>query len=114
MLSSNYDYICLAQSLVIHTDHASLRIVTQSLYHSHKMAYWLSFVAEYNSEMKEKPGKQNASADALPRRPDYELVHVTMLSSPITDLIRASYATDDHCAALLHALGSDEFKVSDI
>ena len=96
MLSSNYDYICLAQSLVIYTDHASLRIVTQSLYHSHKMAYWLSFVAEYNSEMKEKPGKQNASADALPRRPDYEISHFTTLSSSITDLIRAAYTKDNH------------------
>ena len=63
--------------------------------------------------MKYKPGKQNALADALSRRPDYELAHVTTLSSPITDLIRAAYAKDDP-GALLHALGSDEFKDSDI
>ena len=78
------------------------------------MARWLSFFAEYNFEVKYKPGKQNALADALSRRPDYELAHVTTLSSPITDLIRAAYAKDDHCVALLHALGSDEFKDSDI
>ena len=64
--------------------------------------------------MKYKPDKQIASADALSRRPDYELAHVTTLSSSILDLIRAAYARDDHCVALLHALGSGEFKDSDI
>ena len=75
---------------------------------------WLSFFAEYNFEVKYKPGKQNAWADALSRRPDYELDHVTTLSSSVTDLIRTSYARDEPCVALLRALGSEEFKDSDI
>ena len=53
-------------------------------------------------------------ADAFSRRPDYELAPVTTLSSPITFLIRAAYAKDDHCVDLLHAIGSDEFKYLDI
>ena len=53
-------------------------------------------------------------ADALSRRPDYELAHLTTLSSSISDLIRAAYAHDDNCVALLRALGSEEFKDSDI
>ena len=39
---------------------------------------------------------------------------LTTLSSSILDLIRAAYAHDDHCVALLHALGSEEFNDSDI
>ncbi|GMG17781.1 unnamed protein product [Phytophthora fragariaefolia] len=54
------------------------------------MARWLSFFAEYNFEVKYKPGKQNALADALSRRPDYELAYVTTVTSSIPDLIRAS------------------------
>ncbi|GMF42705.1 unnamed protein product [Phytophthora fragariaefolia] len=77
------------------------------------MARWLSFFAEYNFEVKYKPGKQNAFADALSRRPDYELAHVTTVTSPIPDLIRASYASDDMCDALLKAFGSKEFEDSD-
>ncbi|GMF44992.1 unnamed protein product [Phytophthora fragariaefolia] len=77
------------------------------------MARWLSFFAEYNFEVKYKPGKQNALADALSRRPDYELAHVTTVTSSILDLIRASYASDDMCVALLKALGSKEFEDSD-
>ena len=65
-------------------------------------------------EVKHKPGKQNALADALSRRPDYELAHVTTLSSSITDLFRTAYVKDDHCVALLRALGSEGFKEKDI
>ncbi|OWY92302.1 Retroelement [Phytophthora megakarya] len=78
------------------------------------MARWLSFFAEYNFKVKYKPGKQNALADALSRRPDYELAHVTSVTSSITELIRAAYAHDDACVALLRALGSVEFKDSDV
>ncbi|CAI5739856.1 unnamed protein product [Peronospora farinosa] len=81
---------------------------------SQRMAGWLSFFAEYNFEVKYKPSKQNALADALSRRPDYELAHVTTFSSSIIDLVRSVYAKDDHCIELLHALGSDEFKDTDI
>ena len=58
--------------------------------------------------------KQNTLVDALSRRPDYELAHVTILSSSITDWIRASYAKDEQFVALLRALESDEFKDSNI
>ena len=78
------------------------------------MTRWISFFAEYNFDVKDKPGKQNALAHALSRRPGYELAHVTTLSSPFTDLIRAAYAKDDHFVALLRTLGSDEFKCSGI
>ena len=53
-------------------------------------------------------------ADALSRLPDYELAHVMILSSSITDLIRASNAKDEQCIALLRALGRDRFKDLDI
>ena len=68
------------------------------------MTSWISFFAEYNFEVKYKLGRQNALADALPRRPDYELAHVTTFSSPVTDLISAAYTKDDQFVALLHAL----------
>ncbi|KAL4092832.1 hypothetical protein PRIC1_011823 [Phytophthora ramorum] len=77
------------------------------------MARWLSFFAEYNFEVKYKSGRQNGLADALSRRPDYELSHVTTVTSSVTDLIRAAYARDDMCVALLRALGSKEFEDSD-
>ncbi|KAG2795700.1 hypothetical protein PC118_g18651 [Phytophthora cactorum] len=77
------------------------------------MARWLSFYAEYNFEVKYKPGRLNVVVDALSRRLDYELAHVTTVTSSMLDLIRAAYAHDDMCIALLRGLGSDEFKNSD-
>ena len=73
---------------VIYTDHASLRTVTQSPHLSQRMARRLSYFAEYNSEVKYKPRKQNVLADALSRHPDYKLAHVTTQSSFIEELIR--------------------------
>ena len=79
-----------SKPFVIYTDHASLRMANQSPHISQRMARCYSFIAEYNFKKKYKPGKQNALADALSLRPDYELAHVTTSSSPITDLIRAA------------------------
>ena len=53
------------------------------------MDRWISFFVEYNFEVQYKPGNHNALADAL--SPDDELAHVTTLSSPIKDLIRAIF-----------------------
>ena len=100
--------------VLIYTDHASLPTATQSPHLSQKMARWLSFFAEYNFEVMYKLVKQNTLADALSRRPDYKLAHVTILPSSITHLIRAAYATNEQCVALIRALGCDEFEKSDI
>ena len=49
-----------SKPFVIYTDHASLRTVTHSSHLSWRMDRWLSLFAEYNFEVKYKPGKQNA------------------------------------------------------
>ena len=72
-----------SKSFVVYTDHASLRTAKQSPQLSQRMAQWLTFFAEYNFEVKYKPGKQNVLADALSRRNDYKLDRVTTLPSPI-------------------------------
>ncbi|GMF40065.1 unnamed protein product [Phytophthora fragariaefolia] len=90
---------------VIYTDHASLRTATSSPHLSLRMARWLSFFAEYNFTVEYKPGKQNVLADALSRRPDYELAHLTYLASPLYELIRKAYADDDDLARVVEALG---------
>ncbi|KAE9186043.1 hypothetical protein PF002_g25990 [Phytophthora fragariae] len=70
------------------------------------MARWLSFFAEYNFTVEYKSGKQNVLADALSRRPDYELAHLTYLESPLYELIREAYADDDDLAGLVEALSA--------
>ncbi|GMF24588.1 unnamed protein product [Phytophthora lilii] len=96
-----------SKPFVIYTDHASLRTATQSPHLSQMMARWLSFFAEYNLEVKYKPGRQNALADALSRRPDYELAQVTTVTSSLTKQICAAYAKAILCIALLQALESE-------
>ncbi|GMF25862.1 unnamed protein product [Phytophthora fragariaefolia] len=69
-----------------------------------RMARWLSFFAKYNFTVEYKPGKQNVLADALSRRPEYELAHLAYLKSPLYELIREAYAGDDDLAGLVEAL----------
>ena len=93
---------------MIYTDPASLCTATKSPHLSQRMARWLSFFAEYNFEVKYKPGKQNALAGALSRRPDYELSHLTTIMSPIPELTRSAYAKDKKCVALLRSLKNSD------
>ncbi|POM59312.1 LOW QUALITY PROTEIN: Pol protein [Phytophthora palmivora] len=65
-------YILGPRPFVIYIDHASLRTATTSPRLSQHMA--AAIFAEYNFRVEYKPGKLNLLADALSRRPDYELV----------------------------------------
>ncbi|KAE8966700.1 hypothetical protein PR001_g28320, partial [Phytophthora rubi] len=50
--------------------------------------------------------EKNVLADALSRRPDYELPHLAYLESPLYELIREAYADDDDLAGLVEALSA--------
>ncbi|POM77923.1 Pol protein, partial [Phytophthora palmivora] len=89
---------------VIYTDHASLRTATDSPHLSQRMAKWLSFFAEYNFRVEYKPGKLNVLADALSRRPDYELAHVSRVTTDLYDRIRLAYQEDENYTPLVHLL----------
>ncbi|POM79315.1 Pol protein [Phytophthora palmivora] len=86
---------------VIYTDHASLRTVTNSPHLSQRMARWLSFFAEYNFRVEYKPGKLNVLADALLRRPDCELAHVSRVMTDLNDRIRIAYLTDENYTSMV-------------
>ncbi|KAE9178875.1 hypothetical protein PF005_g23900 [Phytophthora fragariae] len=49
------------------------------------MARWLSFFAEYNFRVEYKPGKLNVLADALSRRTDYELAHISQVTTDLPE-----------------------------
>ena len=57
----------------MYTDHASLRTAVKNSHLSQRMARWLSFFSEFNFVVFYNPGKNNFLADALSRRPDYDL-----------------------------------------
>ncbi|POM78651.1 Pol protein [Phytophthora palmivora] len=97
---------------VIYTDHASLRTVTNSPHLLQRMARWLSFFAEYNFRVEYKPGKLNVLADALSRRPDYELAHVSRVTTDLYDRLRFAYQGDENYTPLVRFLsGGKDVKV---
>ncbi|KAG2900188.1 hypothetical protein PC118_g8985 [Phytophthora cactorum] len=93
-----------SRPFVTYTDHASLRTATNSPHLSQRMARGLSFFAEYNFRVEYKPGKLNVLADALSRRPDYELAHITHVTTDLYDRIRMAYRNDESLASLVRFL----------
>ncbi|POM79140.1 LOW QUALITY PROTEIN: Putative retroelement [Phytophthora palmivora] len=91
---------------VIYTDHASLQTATTSPHLSQRMARWLSFFAEYNFHAEYKPGKLNVLADALSRRPDYELAHVSQITTDLYHRIRLAYQVDETYTPLVRFLSN--------
>nr|CAI72325.1 putative polyprotein [Phytophthora infestans] len=89
---------------LIYTDHASLRTATNSPHLSQRMARWLSFFAEYTFRVEYKLGKLNVLADALSRRPDYELAHITRVTTDQFDRIRMAYRNDEAVAPIVNFL----------
>ncbi|POM61120.1 hypothetical protein PHPALM_29915 [Phytophthora palmivora] len=89
---------------VIYTDHASLWTATNSPHLSQRMVRWLSFFAEYNFCVEYKPGKLNVLADALSRRPNYELPHVSRVTTDLYDRIRLAYQVDENYTPLVQFL----------
>ncbi|KAJ0393865.1 hypothetical protein P43SY_004717 [Pythium insidiosum] len=66
---------------------------------------WTPECDEYNFTVVYKPGKLNVLADALSRRPDYELVHISVASSDVFSLIRRLDAEDRQCSVLSQLTG---------
>ncbi|POM69134.1 Reverse transcriptase [Phytophthora palmivora] len=96
---------------VVYTDHAFLRIVTNSPNLSKRMARWVSFLAEYNFHVEYKPGKLNVLADVFSSRPDYvshrldyELAHVSRVTTDLYDRIRLAYQEDENYTPLVQFL----------
>ncbi|KAG4048935.1 hypothetical protein PC123_g15765 [Phytophthora cactorum] len=97
-----------SRPFVIYTDHASLRTATNSPRQSQRMTRWLSFFEEYNFRVEYKLGKLNVLADALPRRPDHELAHITRVTTDLYDRIRMVYRNDESLASLVRFLVADK------
>ena len=109
-------YLLGSRPFVIYTDHASLRTATQSPHLSQRMARWLSFFAEYNFTVAYKPGRENILADALSRRPDYDpkemdqIMGISVVGTSLYDDIRAAYADDEQCKALVEHFNAGSAK----
>ncbi|GMF61283.1 unnamed protein product [Phytophthora fragariaefolia] len=93
---------------VVYTDHVSLRTATNSPHLSQRMARWPSFFAEYNFRVEYKPGRLNVLADALSRRPDYELAHISRVTTDLYDRIRLAYRDDESFASLARFFAAGE------
>ncbi|KAG2935001.1 hypothetical protein PC119_g265 [Phytophthora cactorum] len=89
-------------------NHASLRTATNSPHLSQRTARWLSFFAEYNFRVEYKPGKLNVLADALSRRPDYGLAHITRVTTDLYDRIHMAHRNDESLASLVRFLAAGE------
>ncbi|POM60422.1 LOW QUALITY PROTEIN: Pol protein [Phytophthora palmivora] len=62
--------------------------------------------AEYNFRVEFKPVKLNVLADALSRRPNWDLAHVSRVTTHLYDRIRLAYQVDDNYTPLVRFLSN--------
>ncbi|POM58861.1 Pol protein [Phytophthora palmivora] len=89
---------------VIYTDRVSLQTATNSPHLSQRMTRWLSFFAECNFCVEYKSGNLNVLVDALSRRREYELAHVSRVTTDLYDRIRIAYRGDENYTSLVQFL----------
>ena len=59
----------LGRKFIVETDHANLKWLCSIAPHKAKLARWASLLAEYDFELRHRPGHTNAVPDALSRHP---------------------------------------------
>ena len=70
--------VCLlGRHVKVYTDHNSLKNVFSQPNLNQRQRLWLEELADYDLEVRYKPGKSNVVADALSRRPDYLLASMS-------------------------------------
>jgi hypothetical protein len=62
-----------AHQIKVHTDHANLLYWKNPGNHNRPVARWHAELMDYNFELIHISGKKNGRADALSRRPDYDM-----------------------------------------
>lgn len=97
------------------SDHDSLKYLKSQKRLSKKQARWIDFLQEHDFDIKHIPGKKNAAADALSRRPDYAELNELMVSSfHLSDedktLFTQGYVSDKHFATIIEALNDDRVR----
>ncbi|POM78560.1 LOW QUALITY PROTEIN: Reverse transcriptase [Phytophthora palmivora] len=104
--ASNYAIVC---AMLQKDDEGRERVIsflsrqlkaTERIYPVHDK----ELLAMKNALVKFRPGKLNVLADALSRRPDYELAHVSRVTTDLYDRIRLAYQEDENYTPLVQFL----------
>lgn len=77
----------------VSTDHQPLKHLHTQPHLSDRQKRWLDFLAEFDMEIKYKPGKENVVADALSRRSDHQ-TNLNTITTTVVDTIFNNIAYD--------------------
>ena len=75
----------MGNAFVVVTDHAPFSAPLKARHQSGKLAKWGQTIAEFNVEIKYRPGRQHSNADALSRAPIESVNAVQADESVATD-----------------------------
>lgn len=84
---AKWRHYLLGTKFYIYTDQQSLKNLMQQVIQTPKQRYYLTKLLGYNYEILYKPGKSNAAADALSRRPDYQKSSSSLMAISVSKFI---------------------------
>ena len=105
----HYVYGC--ELINAYTDHKPLLYLFSQKDLSGRQARWITLLADYNVTFNYLEGRHNILADALSRRPDYELNVVALVHEESTELlneIKDGYATDEFFSSIISYFRGEE------
>lgn len=99
--------------IMVYTDHANLQYLTSTRTLSRREARWALYLSQFKINLVVRPGRKNGKADALSRRPEYELAPDDPLrlvnTRPLVNPVSAQDPDEHVISSISIAAGTFEF-----
>ncbi|TIB07156.1 hypothetical protein E3P90_04139 [Wallemia ichthyophaga] len=109
---TKWKHYLLGRSITVNTDHKTIETFRKAEFSS-RVAKWSEIWAEYDIEVKYKPGKDNKVADALSRKMELNTLDLTSIDETFQNKIRRDYQEDTKIKEIIEKIQNNDDNTSD-
>ncbi|TIA77385.1 hypothetical protein E3P98_04154 [Wallemia ichthyophaga] len=109
---TKWKHYLLGRSITVNTDHKTIETFRKAEFSS-RVAKWSELWAEYDIEVKYKPGKDNKLADALSRKMELNVLDLTRMEETFQEKLKRDYQEDKKIKEKLENIQNNENNTND-